>query len=44
MILALRPPVRLIMARERHDNVRVRVPVAARIDQSNVTGPCSYSG
>ena len=46
MILALRPPVRAIpiTARERHDNVLMRVPVVMRLDQSNVTGPCLYSG
>jgi hypothetical protein len=45
MILALGPPVRLIaiIAREWHDNT-VRVPVVMRIDQSNATSPCLYSG
>jgi len=28
------------MARERHDNVLVRVLVVMRMGQSNVTGPC----
>jgi len=40
MILALRPPIRAIRARERYDNVPV--PVVMRIDQSNVSGPCLY--
>jgi hypothetical protein len=44
MILALLPPVRAIpvMARERYDDVLVAVVM--RIDQSNVSGPCLYSG
>ena len=44
MILALRPLVTAIpiTARERHDNVLVRIPVVMRIGQNNVGGPCLY--